>query len=46
MMLYRCPYPPFPFPTYHPIRAPALANETVTLLAPAYNPHLNEVYNA
>jgi hypothetical protein len=18
MMLYRCPYPPFPFPTYHP----------------------------
>jgi hypothetical protein len=46
MRLYRCPYPPFPFPPITQIRAPALTNETVTLLAPAYNPQLNEVYNA
>jgi hypothetical protein len=42
----RCPYPPFPFPTITLIRAPALAIETVPLIALAYNPNLEELYNA
>ena len=46
MGAYRYPYPPFPFPPITQIRVPASANKTVTLLTPAYNPHLNEVYNA
>ena len=41
----QCPYPPFPFPPITPIRAPALATETVLPLALAYNPYRNEFYN-
>jgi hypothetical protein len=42
----RCPYPPFPFPTITLIRAPALATGSVPLIALAYNPYSNRLYEA
>jgi hypothetical protein len=41
----RCPYPPFPFPITL-IRAPALATETLPLIALAYNPWLSRLHDA
>src|SRR5215208_6249945 len=42
---YQCPYRPSPFPTITPIRAPALATQTVPMLDPSVNPSLNSVGN-
>jgi hypothetical protein len=39
------PISSFSFPHFTPIRAPALATETVLPLALAYNPYRNEFYN-
>jgi hypothetical protein len=44
---YRCPYPPFPFPTYYPDTGTGSSHpKTVPLSEPSYNPHLNRLRDA
>jgi hypothetical protein len=37
-MLYRCPYPPFPFPTYHPDTGTGSGKRNRNLVNPCLQP--------